>query len=167
MPRCRPARRVLFPPWGGRGRSSVLTHLHAAPPQPAPPVGLGWGLRGVQLEENGFLWAAVATSWRQSGAPVRQASQPVSGATPGGVSSWGWAELGTPGVRLANQLCLLQHKWESARASPSASGMGPTPSPKSSSMCLGRSDSPGSLLLKGMRGLLLSRGPLQDPWEAP
>ena len=94
---------------------------------------------------------------------MRQASRPVSGATPGGVLAWDWAEFGTLGMRLANQLGLLQHKWESARASPSASGMGPTPSPKSSSMCLGRSDSPGSLLLKGMRGLLLSQGPLQDP----
>lgn len=163
MPRCQPARLVLFPPWGG-ARAELCAHPSACRPASArSPSGARVGPAGVQLEENGFLRAAVAAFWRQSGAPVRQASQPVSGAMPGGVSSWGWAELGTPGVRLANQLCLLQHKWESARASPSASGMGPTPSPKSSSMCLGRSDSPGSLLLKGMRGLLLSRGPLQDP----
>lgn len=33
-----------------------------------------------------------------------------------------------------NQICFLQHKWELARASLLASGTGPTPSPRFSSM---------------------------------
>lgn len=93
---------------------------------------------------------------------MRQASRPVFPASRPGRGRG----FGTRGARVANQLCFLQHKWALARASPSASGTGPTPSPRSLSTCPGCVDSPGPLLLKGVRGLLLSQ-PLQNPQEGP
>ena len=46
----------------------------------------------------------------------------------------GWGAGGRPHT-CPSRLCFLQRKWESARASLSASGMGPTPSPRFSSTC--------------------------------
>lgn len=47
---------------------------------------------------------------------------------------WGGGE-GRGGTHITNLICFLQHKWELARASPLASGTGPTPLPRCSSMC--------------------------------
>lgn len=53
---------------------------------------------------------------------------------PGQASSGGGGE-GRGGTHITNLICFLQHKWELARASPLASGTGPTPLPRCSSMC--------------------------------
>lgn len=52
---------------------------------------------------------------------------------PGQASSGGGEGRG--GTHITNLICFLQHKWELARASPLASGTGPTPLPRCSSMC--------------------------------
>lgn len=158
-PLSRPACRLPFPPWGG-GRSSVLTDLRA--PSVRSPSEARAGPEGCTLKRRGPC--------RGDGhVPVTVRSSCEAGLP---ASVWGCARrgliLGLGGVWDAGD-----EARQPARSLAAQMGVGEGKSigqwygPNTVAQVL--KYVPGvlrltrSLLLKGMRGLLLSQGPLQDP----